>query len=249
MEPPMEIVLPGARGAMPVYTSGPDTSGPDTSGPVPGVLVISDALGMTTDLRNQVDWLAGEGFLAAAPDLFYWGGRLRCMFTTVRQAMVGEGPIYEDFSTVRSWLVEQPSSSGRVGVVGFCLGGGFALLLATRGNYHAASSNYGGLTKEALAGLARACPIVGSYGERDRSLRREPEQLATVLAEHSVPFDVKVYPGAGHSFMNDHVDSDTPLWSVIMGKFVGAGYHESSANDARRRVVAFFREHLAAGGP
>lgn len=236
----MQITLPGARGAMPVYTAAPDDAGP-----VPGVLVVSDALGMTTDLRHQVDWLAAEGFLAAAPDLFYWGARLRCMFSTVRQAMSGNGSIYEDFATVRSWLTEHPRSSGRVGVIGFCLGGGFALLLATRGEYDAASSNYGGLTKEALAGLARACPIVGSYGERDRSLRREPEQIAAVLGEHSIPFDIKVYAGAGHSFMNDHIDSETPLWSVVMGKLVGAGYHERSANDARSRIVDFFNEHLA----
>ncbi|MGA9595338.1 MAG: hypothetical protein WBV06_04225 [Acidimicrobiia bacterium] len=55
---------------------------------------------MTTDLRSQVDWLAGEGFLAAAPDLYYWGGRMRCLFTTVREAMSGRGPIYEDFEAV-----------------------------------------------------------------------------------------------------------------------------------------------------
>lgn len=235
----MDITLKGAKGDMPVYVGVPDRPGP-----WPGVLVISDALGMTTDLHNQVDWLAGEGYLAAAPDLFYWGGRLRCLFTTMRQAMSGEGTTWRDFESVRNWLVDHEESTGRVGVIGFCLGGGFALTLATRGEYHAASSNYGGLTKEALAGLARACPIVGSYGALDRSLRKEPEQIASVLREHSIPFDVKVYPDAGHSFMNDHADSEVPRWSVIMGRFVASGYHAPSANDARRRIVDFFREHL-----
>ena len=225
---------------MPVYVAVPEGEGS-----WPGVLVVSDALGMTTDLRNQVDWLAGAGFLAAAPDLYYWGGRMRCLFTTFRQAMSGRGTIYDDFETVRSWLVNRSDGNGRVGVIGFCLGGGFALLLATRGGFQAASSNYGGLTKEALAGLANSCPLVGSYGGRDRSLRREPEKITAVLREHSIAFDMKVYPEAGHGFINDHLDSEVPRWSLIMGSFVAMGYHEPSANDARSRIVTFLGEHLS----
>lgn len=235
----MELMLPGARGRLPVYVGVPDGERR-----WPGVLVISDALGMTTDLRRQVDWLASAGFLAAAPDLYYWGGRMRCLLTTMRQAVSGEGSVWQDFETVRTWLAAHPESTGGVGVVGFCMGGGFALVLATRGQYQVASSNYGGLTKEALAGLARSCPIVGSYGELDKSLRKEPEQIASVLREHSIPFDMKVYPDAGHSFMNDHVESEAPLWSVIMGKLVASEYHEPSATDARSRIVDFFNEHL-----
>ena len=173
---------------------------------------------------------------------------MRCLFTTVRQAMSGEGTIWQDFETVRSWLIDHPDSTGRVGVAGFCLGGGFALVLAGRGNYRAVSSNYGGLTKEALAGLANSCPIVGSYGKLDRSLRKEPEQIAAVLREHSIPFDMKVYPDAGHSFMNDHVEAEVPLWSVITGKLVASGYNAPAANDARSRIVAFFDEHLGSSG-
>ncbi|MGA9595337.1 MAG: dienelactone hydrolase family protein [Acidimicrobiia bacterium] len=100
-----------------------------------------------------------------------------------------------------------------------------------------------GLTKEALAGLAGSCPIVGSYGWLDRSLRREPDKIAAVLKEHSIPFDMKLYSEAGHSFMNDHPDAEVPRWSVIMVRFVSAGYHEPSATDARSRIVAFFDEH------
>ncbi len=236
----MDIGLAGARGEMSVYVGVPDGEGP-----WPSVLVVSDALGMTTDLRNQVDWLAAEGYLAAAPDLFYWGGRMRCLFSTMRQALSGDGAVFEDFEVVRNWLNDHAGTTGTVGVVGFCLGGGFALLLAGTGDYDAASSNYGGLTKGALAGLANSCPVVGSYGALDKGLKKEPGKIAEVLTDHSIPFDVKVYPDAGHSFMNDHLDAEVPKWAVIMGKLSTSEYHEPSARDARRRIVEFFEKHLS----
>lgn len=235
----MELSLSGQRGAMGVYVGEPEGQGP-----WPGVLVVSDALGMTTDLRSQVDWLAEAGYLAAAPDLFYWGGRMRCLFTTMRQALSGEGQVFGDLDVVRRWLLDHAQSTGSVGVIGFCLGGGFALLLAGTGGYDAASSNYGGLTKKALAGLANSCPIVGSYGQLDRGLRKEPKQIADALDANEVPYDVKVYAGAGHSFMNNHVESEVPKWALIMGKLAASEYHEPSALDARRRILEFFNAHL-----
>jgi carboxymethylenebutenolidase len=235
----MDVSLTGQRGPMNVYAGVPEDPGP-----WPGVVVVSDALGMTTDLRNQVDWLAKAGYLAAAPDLFYWGGRMRCLFTTMRQAVSGEGQVFADLEAVRRWLIDHDGCTGNIGVVGFCLGGGFALLLAGSGGYGAAGSNYGGLTKKALAGLATSCPIVGSYGQLDKGLKKEPKQIADVLDANAIPYDVKVYAGAGHSFMNNHVDSEVPKWAVIMGKLSASEYHEPSAMDARQRIVDFFDIHL-----
>lgn len=235
----MDVSFIGSRGQMPLYVGRPEGDGP-----WPGVIVVSDALGMTTDLRSQVDWLASEGYLAAAPDLFYWGGRMRCLFTTMRQALSGKGQVFEDLEVVRSWLIDRGDCTGRVAVIGFCLGGGFALLLAGSGGYDAASSNYGGLTRKALAALADSCPIVGSYGALDKGLRKEPKAIADVLEANSIAYDVKVYAEAGHSFMNDHVPAEVPKWALIMGKLSSSEYHEPSATDARRRIVEFFDTHL-----
>lgn len=94
----MDTSVTGTRSDMPMYVGIPQGDGP-----WPGVVVVSDALGMTTDLRNQVDWLASEGYLAAAPDLFYWGGLMRGLFATMRQAISGEGQAVADLEVVRSW--------------------------------------------------------------------------------------------------------------------------------------------------
>lgn len=205
--------------------------------------MIADALGMTADLRNQADWLASEGYLAAAPDLFHWGGRARCLFETIGQALRREGYVFDALEQARQWLVNHPDSTGRVGVIGFCLGGGFAVLLAGSGRYDAASVNYGAVPKDALDLLAGACPVVGSYGARD-SLRMDMERLVAALGAHDIPYDVREYPDAGHSFLNDHDPADVPRWAIVAGALSSAEYHEPSARDARRRITAFFDTHL-----
>lgn len=238
------VTINGAKGEMPVYVAAPATDGP-----WPGVIVISDALGMTTDLRNQADWLAGEGYLAAAPDLYYWGGRIRCMFSLIRQALAREGRVFDDLEVIRTWLSDDTDCSGRIGVIGFCLGGGFALLLAGIGNYQASSVNYGSVPKDAETLLAGACPIVASYGARDPTLRKAPAFLEQVLSANGVPHDIKVYDDAGHAFMNDPDPADVPRWAMIAGAMSRSTYHEPSAIDARRRIVAFFDTHLGAPEP
>lgn len=233
------VTIDGARGEMPVYVAKPAGDGP-----WPGVLVISDALGMTTDLRNQTDWLADEGYFAVAPDLYYWGGRIRCMFTAMRQFTAGEGEIFDDLAAVHDWLADQEDCNGRVGVIGFCMGGGFALTLALRGDYRASSVNYGDVSDDALARMADACPIVASYGELDRTLSKAPGRLRDALEANDVPHDVKVYPETGHGFLNDHPSDEMPLWALVTGKLASTAYHEESASDARRRIASFFDTHL-----
>lgn len=233
------VTAEGARGEMPIHLATPAGQGP-----WPGVVVISDALGMTSDLRYQADWLAQEGFLAAAPDLYYWGGRIRCMFSAIRQLSAGEGEVFEDFETTRRWLTERRDCNGRIGVIGFCLGGGFALLLAATSGYAVSSVNYGPVPDDAMTQLADACPVVGSYGGKDRTMGKDPELLERVLAANDVPHDIKVYPDAGHSFLNDHPSEEMPLWALVAGKFAASGYHEASALDAHHRIIAFFKTHL-----
>jgi carboxymethylenebutenolidase len=238
-----EIELQGVRGRMPTYIAEPQGEGP-----WPGVVIIHDAIGMSSDLRRQADWLAAAGYLAAAPDLFYYGIRLRCLFTTMRQWLKREGPVFEDIGAVRDMLGDRPDCTGRIGIIGFCLGGGFAVLMASDYGFGASSVNYGAVPDDVLAVFEGACPVVGSYGADDRGLRDDPERMRSALAQLGIPHDVKVYPATAHGFLNDHDRSEVPLWSIIMDKLTSSGtsYVKASAMDARERIVTFFDTHLKA---
>jgi carboxymethylenebutenolidase len=231
-----DVQIPTGSGPMPGYLATPEGAGP-----FPGVVVIHDALGMSPDVRQQADWLASEGFVAVAPDLFHWGRKFKCLRSVFGDLRARRGRSFDDVEATRAWLLEQPSCGGRTGVIGYCMGGGFALLLAPGHGFSASSVNYGQVPKDAEAYLKGACPIVGSFGARDRTLRGAAAKLETALDRDGVPHDVKEYPEAGHSFLNNH---DGVLFAVV-GRLMGGGFDQAAADDARRRIADFFRSHLA----
>lgn len=234
-----ETSIPTTRGNMKTYVATPDGEGP-----WPGVVVLHDALGYTEDVRNQADWLAGAGFLAVAPDLYYWGKRMSCMRGIFRDLRARRGPAFDDVEVARVYLVAQPNCTGKIGVIGYCMGGGFSLLLAPGRGFDASSVNYGQIPKDVDSFLDGSCPIVGSFGAKDRTLKGAAAKLDAALTKNNVSHDVKEYPNVGHSFLNRHASRDRNAMFVVMGKLIGNERDEPSAQDARTRIVDFFDAHL-----
>jgi len=235
--------IPSADGTpLPAYLSLPVPTS-DRGGPWPGVVVVHDAFGLGDDIKQQADWLAAAGYVALAPDLFSRGGVRRCLRGVIRQLAVREGTAFDEIEAARTALGARGDTTGRSGVIGFCMGGGFALLLAGQGDFDAASVNYGQVPDDVDAVLAGACPVVGSYGGRDRSLPGAAGRLTTALVAAGVEHDVREYPQAGHSFLN-RLTAASPLTSIM--KVAGLGYDQDAAEDAKRRILGFFDAHLRA---
>lgn len=234
-----DVTFPGGSQELRGYLARPRSGEPWA-----GVVVIQDSLGLTDDIREQADRLAAGGYLAFAPDL-YSGRGLRCVLATLRASRSGEGAAYADIEAARKWLLAQPGCTGRIGIIGFCMGGGFALLSAPRFDFAASAVSYGEVPADARERLAGSCPMVASYGGRDRTLPGRAQRLERALTELGIQHDVKEYPDAGHSFMN-RINFGPALRPVV--RFVGFDYHHPSAEDAWHRILTFFDEHLAGAG-
>jgi carboxymethylenebutenolidase len=232
------ITIPGAASApeLKAHLAVP----PVGEGPRPGVVVLHEAFGLNDDIRQQADRLAAAGYVAVAPDLYSAGGAWRCIRSVFSALMAGEGKAFDDIEAARRYTASREDCTGKVGVIGFCQGGGFALLASARG-FDAAAPNYGMPPKDVDEKLRGACPMVASYGKKDRTLPGAAAKVRAALEKNGVAHDVKEYPDAGHSFLNRH---NMGPFSVLE-KVGGFNYHEPSAEDAWARILRFFDAHLA----
>jgi carboxymethylenebutenolidase len=219
---------------------------PAGDGPWPGVVVVHEAFGVDAEMRKQISHLAALGYIALMPDLFTEGGFRRCIGATFRSMTSGEGRAYADIETARRTLLARPDCTGAIGVIGFCMGGGFAIMTAARG-FDAASVNYGMMPKDLEATLEGACPIVASYGAKDSTLKGAAAKLELTLTDKSIPHDVKEYPGAGHAFLNEKMTG--PALMAPFARVMNFGPKPEAAVDAWKRIEAFFAEHLSGPSP
>ena len=232
-----DITFPAADGPMRAAYAAPSDSQKH-----PGVIVIHEIFGLNDDIRRITGMVADLGYAALAPDLYDRDGmRLICIARTLMTLNRGEGDAFKDLDAARKFLQQQPSvDAARIGVIGFCMGGGFALMYAARAQLGVAATFYGDVPKntDPLRGI---CPVLGGYGGQDRLFAAQGRRLETLLTELGIDHDVKVYEEAGHSFM-----SRNSGFLASIGKIspIRAAYNPEAAEDSWKRIEAFFGRHL-----
>jgi carboxymethylenebutenolidase len=203
---------------------------PDGPGPHPGVVVIHEAYGLNDNIKEISARFAEQGYAALAVDLFGGRNRAVCMARYMTGMLAGSVNRYgigelKDALTHLAGLPEVDPE--RIGAIGFCMGGGFAIAWACTDRRLKAIAPFYAANPRPLNVVERACPIVGSYPEKDFTASAG-RALNEALENADVVHDVKIYRGAGHSFFNDR----------------GRAYNKEASADSWTRVLGFFGEHL-----
>jgi carboxymethylenebutenolidase len=208
---------------------------PDGDGPHPGVVVIHEAYGLNDNIKDITRRFAREVYVALAVDLFTNRNKAICMaryMTGMLRGAVDRHGV-ADLKAALTHLAASPSvDPERVGAIGFCMGGGFALAWACTDRRLKAIAPFYGANPRPLDAVQRACPIVGSYPEKDFTAGAG-RALDAALDRYGIAHDIKIYPGARHSFFNDQSRS----------------YDKAASEDAWSRVMTFFGDHLGARMP
>lgn len=206
-----------------------------------GILLLHDLLGLTADIRRIGQRFTRHGYVVLVPSYFGSGPQVSCVVRAVTALRRGSGRPFDRLRQAHDHLAGLPEvDPRRVGVVGFCIGGGFAVLWAARSEASAVATFYGDVPKDAQA--LRGIPsCVAGYGGRDRIFAPHAQRLREHLDGLGLEHDIKVYPQAGHAYLNQHEGLMPRLagWSPT-----AARYEETAAEDSWRRMLAFFDEHL-----
>jgi len=203
---------------------------PDGDGPHPGVVVIHEAAGLNENIRDITRRLAGEGYAALAVDLFNGRNRAICMARYMAGMLMGSVNRYgiDDLRAALTLLAKHPEVDAlRLGAIGFCMGGGFAIAWACTDSRLKAIAPFYGANPRPLEVVKRLCPVVGSYPERDFTASAG-RSLDRALARHGIVHDIKIYPETRHFFFNEQ----------------NGAYDRDAAADAWQRLLRFFGERI-----
>jgi carboxymethylenebutenolidase len=222
----VQFPSPNGYGTVRAYLALPAAS----HGRLPAVLVVHENRGLNPHIEDIARRLALDNFVALAPDaLFPLGGypgdedKARDLFAKLDQTRT-----HEDFVAASAYLKSMPHSNGRVGVVGFCYGGGIANYLATRlPDLSAAVPFYGAQPTAEEAARIKAPLLLHYAGDDDRINAGWPAYEAALKAAH-VNYQAYTYPGVQHGFNN----------------YTTPRYDEAAAKLAWQRTVDFFNQHL-----
>ena len=222
-------------GAMTTFSSNGGTatgylSAPSENGP--GVIIIQEWWGLVPHIKSIADRFAGAGFLALAPDLYHGkstkspdeAGKLM-MAMNIDQAE-------RDLAGAVAYLKSHPkNSTGKIGTVGFCMGGALSLYAASKNpDVAACVVFYGGHPKVQPDLPALEAPVLGLYAENDGFVTvASVRDLERKLKGLGKEYEIQVYPGVDHGFFNDERPEV---------------YNKAAAEDAWKRTLDFFHRHL-----
>ncbi|MBI3000480.1 MAG: dienelactone hydrolase family protein [Deltaproteobacteria bacterium] len=219
---------------------------PKGDGKKPALLVIMEVFGVNAHIKDLTERFAREGYVAAAPDLYYRleqrvipNSDLQAAFAA--RATLYETKIVEDLNRAISLIKGRADvNPNKIGIIGYCFGGRVSWLGACQCPVAAASVYYGG----GIAGGERGekspvepvtmankikVPLQCVWGDQDQSISQEArEKIEAALKANRVNYEWYLYKGAGHAFFCD----DRP------------SYHEASAKDIWPKTLAFFAKHL-----
>lgn len=223
----VEYASPQGSGKVRGYLARPAQGG----GRLPAVLIVHENRGLNPHIEDIARRLALEGFLAFAPDaLTPLGGypgdedKARAAFAKLDQAKT-----QEDFVAAAGFLKKRPDATGKVGVVGFCYGGGIANMLATRIPDLAAAVPFYGLQPKPEEVVGIRAPLLIHYAENDDRINAGIPAYEQALKANKVHYEIYKYPGTQHGFNND----TTPR------------YDPAAATLAWQRTVDFLKKNVA----
>jgi carboxymethylenebutenolidase len=207
------------------------------TGKHPAIIVIQEWWGLNDWVREQADRFAKEGYVALAVDLYR--GKSTTSADEAHELMRGlpEDRAMADLKGGFHYLASRRDvDPKRIGVIGWCMGGGYSLMLAaSEPRLSAAVVNYGHLMTDAKTIHGIKVPLLGNFGAEDRGIpAADVKSFEATLHKEGKKADFKVYDGAGHAFMNPNNKG---------------GYVAAAAADAWQRIDRFFAEHLHAKIP
>jgi carboxymethylenebutenolidase len=223
----VEYASPKGQGKMRGYLVRPANA----SGKLPGVLVVHENRGLNPHIEDIARRIALEGFMAFAPDALAPLGGYPGDEDKARELFGKLDPqkVREDFVAAAEFLKSRPDCTGKIGVVGFCVGGGIANFLATQlPDLSAAVPFYGAQPKSEDVAKIKA-PLLIHYAEQDERITAGAAAYETALKANHVRYQMFTYPGTQHGFNND----TTPR------------YDKAAAELAWKRTIDFLKKNLA----
>jgi carboxymethylenebutenolidase len=200
------------------------------SGKGPGILVIQEWWGLVGHIKNVADRFAAEGFTALAPDMYHGKTADEPDAAGKLFMALNIGQAEKDLKGATGYLA-QHSSTQKLGVIGFCMGGQLALFAATLNPSIGATVNFYGVHPNVKPDYSKLSgPMLGIFAEQDGFVTPETaRQVDAEIKKAGKQSEIHIYPGVDHAFFNDENK---------------AAYNKAAADDAWRRTLAFFRTNL-----